>query len=146
MRREAGAKPRLREDEGGGVSDNSIVAETPSAANKPNCGWLMSSALGASVALLALQAFAAQRLELTFDEAYYTLWSRALAFGYLDHPPMVALFVRASTELFGGSEFGDRSLSLILVGALPVLIAFVAWRLFSSAETAAFAVLMWVAM
>ena len=93
-----------------------------------------------------MQAIAAGRLELTFDEAYYALWSRSLAFGYLDHPPMVALFIRASTDLFGDSEFGVRALSLILVGALPGLIAVIAWRLFRSADTAALAVLMWIAM
>jgi 4-amino-4-deoxy-L-arabinose transferase-like glycosyltransferase len=103
-------------------------------------------AIGGSLGLLALQAFAAARLELTFDEAYYTLWSRSLAFGYLDHPPMVALLIRASTLLFGGSELGVRALSLILVGVLPALIALIAWRLFRSAEIAALAVLMWIAM
>ena len=128
------------------MSGNSNVAETRPAARKQYAGPLAGWALGASVALLALQALAARRLELTFDEAYYALWSRSLAFGYLDHPPMVALFIRASTELFGGSELGVRAISLILVGALPGLIAFVAWRLFRSAETAAFAVLMWIAM
>ena len=75
-----------------------------------------------------------RRLELTFDEAYYTLWSRSLSFGYLDHPPMVALLIRASTALFGDSELGVRALSLLLVGAMPALIAFIAWRLFGSAE------------
>lgn len=103
-------------------------------------------ACAASIALLAMQALAAGRLELTFDEAYYTLWSRSLSFGYLDHPPMVALLIRASTSLFGGSEPGVRALSLLLVGALPALIAFIAWRLFDSAEKAALAALMWVAM
>ena len=93
-----------------------------------------------------MQALAAERLELTFDEAYYTLWSRSLSFGYLDHPPMVALLIRASTSLFGGSEFGVRALSLLVVGAMPALIAFIAWRLFGSAEKAALAALMWIAM
>ncbi len=128
------------------MSGNSIVAEAAPAANRPFGGRLGLWALGAAVSLLALQAIAAGRLELTFDEAYYVLWSRSLAFGYLDHPPMVALFIRASTELFGDSEFGVRALSLILVGALPGLIAAVAWRFFRSAETGALAVLMWVAM
>jgi hypothetical protein len=128
------------------VSGNSIVSETPPAAKRPSGGRLWAWALGASVTLLALQAIAARRLELTFDEAYYVLWSRSLAWGYLDHPPMVAVLIRASTELFGGSEIGVRALSLILVGALPGVIAFIAWRFFRSAETAALAVLMWVAM
>ncbi len=128
------------------MSGNSIVSETPPAAKGRSGGRLWAWALGASITLLALQAIAARRLELTFDEAYYVLWSRSLAWGYLDHPPMVAVLIRASTELFGGSEFGVRALSLILVGALPGVIAFIAWRFFRSAETAALAVLMWVAM
>jgi hypothetical protein len=93
-----------------------------------------------------MQALAATRLELTFDEAYYTLWSRSLSFGYLDHPPMVAFLIRASTSLFGGSEFGVRALSLLVVGAMPALIALIAWRLFDSGEKAALAALMWIAM
>lgn len=103
-------------------------------------------ACAASLALLAVQAFAARRLELTFDEAYYTLWSRSLSFGYLDHPPMVALLIRASTSVFGDSELGVRALSLVVVGAMPALIAFIAWRLFHSAEKAALAALTWIAM
>ena len=107
---------------------------------------LAAFAAFAAAALLAAQAFAASRLELTFDEAYYALWSRSLSLGYFDHPPMAAAFIRASTILFGGSEFGVRALSLVLVGALPALIATIACRLFASAGTAALAVLMWVAM
>src|SRR6185437_1560759 len=108
--------------------------------------WLSLFACLASIALLAMQAFAAGRHELTFDEAYYSLWSRHLSFGYLDHPPMLALLTRASTALFGGSEFGVRALSLLCVGAMPALIAFIAWRLFGSREKAALAALLWIAM
>jgi 4-amino-4-deoxy-L-arabinose transferase-like glycosyltransferase len=36
---------------------------------------------------------------LTADEAYYWMWSKHLAFGYYDHPPMVALVIRAGTDL-----------------------------------------------
>src|ERR1700722_193589 len=90
--------------------------------------WLGLYACAASIALLAIQALVAGRLELTFDEAYYTLWSRFLSFGYLDHPPMVALLIRGSTSLFGGSELGGRGLSLLVVGAMPALIAFIARR------------------
>jgi hypothetical protein len=123
----------------------SIVAGSEPRAEQ-RASRLVAWAIAVPIALVAMQAFAARRLELSFDEAYYTLWSRALAFGYLDHPPMVALLIRASTTLFGRSELGIRALSLILVGALPALIALVAWRLFRSAETAALAVLMWIAM
>ena len=131
--------------EGDDVKGASIVAELqPRAENR--AARLAPWAIGCAVGLLALQALAAGRLELTFDEAYYFLWSRSVAFGYLDHPPMIALLIRASTDLFGDSELGVRALSLILVGALPALIALIAWRLFRSSETAALAVLMWIAM
>ena len=129
------------------MSGNSTVAAAARAEAAPRrAAWLVLFACVASIALLAMQALAAQRLELTFDEAYYTLWSRSLSFGYLDHPPMVALLIRVSTSLFGAGEFGVRALSLLLVGAMPALIAFIAWRLFGSAEKAALAALMWIAM
>ncbi|MFT9089749.1 MAG: glycosyltransferase family 39 protein [Gluconacetobacter sp.] len=44
------------------------------------------------------------------DEAYYWVWSRALAPGYLDHPPMVALWIRAGTALLGNGALGVRLL------------------------------------
>jgi dolichyl-phosphate-mannose-protein mannosyltransferase len=134
------------ESEGDNVSGNSMLAVARAESGLRRAARLSVYACAASVALLAMQALAAGRLELTFDEAYYTLWSRSLSFGYLDHPPMVALLIRVSTSLFGGSELGVRALSLLLVGALPALIAFIAWRLFDSAEKAALAALMWVAM
>ena len=134
------------EGEGDDVSGNSMVAAARTETGLRRAAWLGLYACAASIALLAMQALAAGRLELTFDEAYYTLWSRSLSFGYLDHPPMVALLIRASTSLFGGSEFGVRALSLLVVGAMPALIALIAWRLFDSAEKAALAALMWIAM
>ncbi len=142
---EGGAGHGSQRSEGDGVRDASIVAEVrPQARSRAGISAVL--AIAGSIALLTLQAGAARRLELTFDEAYYDLWSRSLAFGYLDHPPMVALLIRASTALFGGSELGVRALSLLFVGALPGLVALIAWRLFRAAETAALAVLMWIGM
>jgi hypothetical protein len=117
-----------------------------SAASGARARRLAALATGGALALFAFQIFAAARLELTFDEAYYALWSRSLAFGYLDHPPMVALWIRASTALFGDSSLGVRALSLMLVGSLPAVIAWIAWRLFRSAEVAALAAILWIAM
>jgi len=107
---------------------------------------LMIAAAVASLLLLAAQLWLIGRVELTFDEAYYTLWSRSLAWGYLDHPPMIAVWIRASTEMFGPSEFGVRLLNTLIFAAQPALVGWIAWRLFGSSEVAALAALLWISM
>ena len=70
------------------------------------------------LALVALRLVAAAVTPLTFDEAYYWTWSKHLAGGYYDHPPMVALVIRAGTMIAGDTEFGVRLVSILL--ALPM--------------------------
>jgi Dolichyl-phosphate-mannose-protein mannosyltransferase len=70
------------------------------------------------LALVALRLVAAVWTPLTFDEAYYWMWSQHLAGGYYDHPPMVALVIRAGTMIAGDTEFGVRLVSILL--ALPM--------------------------
>ena len=55
------------------------------------------------------------------DEAYYWVWSKNLAFGYFDHPPLVALWVRISS-LFFDSELGVRFFSTISFSLMLVII------------------------
>ncbi|HEY3720817.1 MAG TPA: glycosyltransferase family 39 protein [Roseiarcus sp.] len=107
---------------------------------------LMIVAAAACLALLAAQLWLIGRVELTFDEAYYALWSRSLAWGYLDHPPGIAAWIRASTDLFGRSEFGVRALNTLIFSAQPALVGGIAWRLFGRIEVAALAALLWVSM
>ena len=45
--------------------------------------------------------------ELDPDEAYYWIYSLELGWGYFDHPPMVALMIRACTLILSG-EIGVR--------------------------------------
>ena len=56
------------------------------------------------------------------DETYYWEWSRHLAGGYFDHPPMIALAIRAGTTLFGDTPFGIRVIP-VLLGIIAVLAA-----------------------
>jgi hypothetical protein len=42
------------------------------------------------------------------DETYYWEWSRHLAPGYFDHPPMIAWVIRLGTLLFGDTAIGVR--------------------------------------
>ena len=46
------------------------------------------------------------------DEAYYHLWGEHLAWGYFDHPPMVALMIFLSSKLFSGT-LGVRFLTIV---------------------------------
>src|SRR4051795_11328270 len=69
-------------------------------------------------ALVVLRLVAAAWTPLTFDEAYYWMWSKHLAGGYYYHPPMVAFVIRAGTMIAGDTEFGVRLVSILL--ALPM--------------------------
>ena len=73
------------------------------------------------LALVALRLVAAAWTPLTFDEAYYWMWSKHLAGGYYDHPPAVAFVIRAGTMIAGDTELGVRLVSILL--ALPMSFA-----------------------
>src|ERR1700734_1710086 len=120
------------------LPDSGVVAERPRR--------LIFAATAVCLVLLAAQLGLIGRVELTFDEAYYTLWSRSLAWGYLDHPPVIAAWIRASMDLFGPSEFGVRALNTLIFAAQPALVGGIAWRLFESREVTALAALLWVSM
>jgi 4-amino-4-deoxy-L-arabinose transferase-like glycosyltransferase len=62
----------------------------------------------------------AARAPLSADEAYYWIWSKSLAAGYLDHPPMVALWIRLGTAIAGDTALGVRLLGPVsaLLGSL----------------------------
>jgi hypothetical protein len=60
--------------------------------------------------------------ELAHDEAYYWMYSRVPAWGYFDHPPMVALLIRAGYFLIE-NELGVRIL-FCLLGTLTLLLTY----------------------
>jgi 4-amino-4-deoxy-L-arabinose transferase-like glycosyltransferase len=76
-------------------------------------------------AATAIRLLVAAMTPLSADEVYYWVWSQALAPGYLDHPPMVALWIWAGTHLAGDTVLGIRLLgplaaalgSLLLISA-----------------------------
>lgn len=60
--------------------------------------------------------------ELAHDEAYYWMYSRYLAWGYFDHPPLIAILIKAGYSLFP-NEFGVRMLTS-LMGTLTIFIVY----------------------
>ncbi len=61
--------------------------------------------------ITALRLIVAAASPMAPDEAYYWVWSHALAPGYLDHPPMVAFFIHLGTSLAGEGNLGVRLLA-----------------------------------
>jgi 4-amino-4-deoxy-L-arabinose transferase-like glycosyltransferase len=78
------------------------------------------------IGLVLLRLVAAAWTPLTFDEAYYWMWSQHLAGGYYDHPPMVAVVIRLGTMIAGNTELGVRLVSVLL--ALPM-----SWAIYRAA-------------
>ena len=79
------------------------------------------------VGLVLLRLVAAVYTPLMCDEAYYWMWSKHLAGGYYDHPPMVALVIRLGTMIAGDTELGVRLISILL--GLPM-----SWAVYRTAE------------
>lgn len=87
--------------------------------------WLLALA-----ALTALRLVVAGVTPLAPDEAYYWVWSHSLQAGYLDHPPMVALFIAAGTAIAGDTALGVRLLGPLSLALGSVLLARAADDLF----------------
>jgi 4-amino-4-deoxy-L-arabinose transferase-like glycosyltransferase len=80
--------------------------------------WLAAAILASA----AIHLLMAARLPIGDDEAYYWLWSRRLAWGYPDHPPMIAALIAVSMRLFGNSPFGLRVIPILLAAATPLIL------------------------
>jgi hypothetical protein len=60
--------------------------------------------------------------ELAHDEAYYWMYSKYMAWGYFDHPPMVALLIKAGYFLIP-NELGVRFM-FCLLGTLTLVLTY----------------------
>jgi 4-amino-4-deoxy-L-arabinose transferase-like glycosyltransferase len=95
--------------------------------------WLLIFIAAITLARLA----AAAVIPLTEDEAYYRLWSHALQFGYYDHPPMIAWWIRAGVSLAGDGALGVRLLPSLAGAATSLLVFDLGRRMDASVATAA---------
>ena len=72
-------------------------------------------------ALLLINLLQSAFTHLIFDEAYYWYYAQEMAWGYFDHPPMVALLIKMGSLFFDG-ELGVRFMSCILsVGTFLII-------------------------
>ena len=79
--------------------------------------------------LLSLKAILMLAAPPLGDEAYYWMWGQHLDWSYHDHPPLNALFLRASYELFGWNIFALRAPGLLSFAVSAWIIGWWARRL-----------------
>ncbi|MCG8698699.1 MAG: glycosyltransferase family 39 protein, partial [Bacteroidales bacterium] len=65
--------------------------------------------------LMALNFLQSFFTELAHDEAYYWMYSKYLSWGYFDHPPVIAILIKAGYFIFQ-NELGVR-LFIVIMGA-----------------------------
>src|SRR5580692_2758103 len=93
-------------------------------------------------AMTALRMIYAHALDLRTDEAYYWTWSKENALSFLDHPPMIAWFIRFGTAIFGDTNFGVRFAGILAMLVTQLLLADIVRRVTHDVRAVVFAVLM----
>src|SRR5882757_3025327 len=102
--------------------------------------WLAVIALIA--AMTAMRLVYAGVLELRTDEAYYWTWSKEGALSFLDHPPMIAWFIRFGTALFGDTNLGVRFAGILAMLVTQLLLADIVRRVTHNFRAVVLAVLL----
>ncbi|MDB5635854.1 MAG: glycosyltransferase [Bradyrhizobium sp.] len=102
--------------------------------------WLAVAALIA--ALTAMRLIYASVIDLRTDEAYYWTWSKENVLSYLDHPPMIAWFIRLGTAIFGDTNFGARFAGILAMLVTQLLLADIVRRVTHDVRAVVLAVLM----
>src|ERR1700720_1728467 len=93
-------------------------------------------------ALTTMRLIYGHVLSLRTDEAYYWTWSKEGALSFLDHPPMIAWFIRLSTLIFGDTNFGVRFAGVLAMLVMQLLLADIVRRVTHDVRAIVFAVLM----
>jgi hypothetical protein len=88
------------------------------------------SILGVIAAVLTLaHLLTLERYGVFRDELYYVACGERLAWGYVDHPPLVAVLARAGRALFGSSLAALRLLPVLFGAALVFVVGAIVRRL-----------------
>jgi Dolichyl-phosphate-mannose-protein mannosyltransferase len=120
------------------------IAQPASSSTKPDRSvfrqWLAVAALIA--VLTTLRVIYASLLDLRTDEAYYWTWSKENVLCFLDHPPMIAWFIRFGTAIFGDTNLGVRFAGILAMLITQLLLADIVRRVTHDVRAIVLAVLM----
>jgi 4-amino-4-deoxy-L-arabinose transferase-like glycosyltransferase len=121
-----------------------VTSNPPDIGAKPDKSaprqWLGVIALIA--AMTAMRMVYASVIDLRTDEAYYWTWSKENVLSFLDHPPMIAWFIRFGTAIFGDTNFGVRFAGLLAMLITQLLLADIVRRVTHDRRAMVLAVLM----
>jgi 4-amino-4-deoxy-L-arabinose transferase-like glycosyltransferase len=96
-----------------------------------------------NAALTTMRLIYGHVLSLRTDEAYYWTWSKESALSFLDHPPMIAWFIRFGTAIFGDTHVGVRFAGILAMLVTQLLLADIVRRVtHNNVRAVVFAVLM----
>jgi 4-amino-4-deoxy-L-arabinose transferase-like glycosyltransferase len=115
----------------------------PAAARRPGSfleSWRGVIALVA--AMTAMRLVYASLIDLRTDEAYYWTWSKENVLSFLDHPPMIAWFIRFGTAIFGDTNLGVRFAGVLAMLVTQLLLADIVRRVTNDVRAVVLAVLM----
>ncbi len=93
-------------------------------------------------AMTVLRIIYASLIELRTDEAYYWTWSKESVLSFLDHPPMIAWFIRFGTSIFGDTNLGVRFAGIVAMLVMQLLLADIVRRVTRDTRAMVLAVLM----
>lgn len=93
-------------------------------------------------AMTTLRMIYASVIDLRTDEAYYWTWSKESVLSFLDHPPMIAWFIRFGTAIFGDTNLGVRFAGILAMLVTQLLLADIVRRVTHDVRAVALAVLM----
>ena len=120
------------------------IAQPASSTTKPDRSvvrqWL--AVAGLIAALTTLRVIYASLIDLRTDEAYYWTWSKENVLCFLDHPPMIAWFIRFGTAIFGDTNLGVRFAGILAMLVTQLLLADIVRRVTHDVRAIVLAVLM----
>jgi hypothetical protein len=93
-------------------------------------------------AMTAMRLIFASVIDLRTDEAYYWTWSKENVLSFLDHPPMIAWFIRFGTAIFGDTDLGVRFGGVVAMLVTQLLLADIVRRVTRDARAVVLALLM----
>ncbi len=99
-------------------------------------------AIALIAAMTAMRVIYASLIDLRTDEAYYWTWSKEHVLSFLDHPPMIAWFIRLGTAIFGDTNFGVRFAGILAMLVTQLLLADIARRVTHDLRAIVLAILM----